>query len=277
MARYRDDFDDDRDLYSREQQARRDMPPVHEDSPGGRRRLFENRRRDYSGNRFGERAEYEYDEPRYSEQRERFRTEGPRSAINDPRADPRDDRFRGNVRGYYGPTRSRLRVREVMTRDLVVATRDTTLREIALMMKEEDTGVIPVVDYEIADRNGTASGDLRNHDTRNFSRGKLMGLVTDRDIVVRAVAENKDCTTARAEEVMSTDIHTAKPNDRIVDVIRTMGDKQVRRIPVVNENGHLRGMISMADVAVETESDRELAEAIEEISQGSSFWSKLFG
>ncbi len=62
-----------------------------------------------------------------------------------------------------------------------------------------------------------------------------------------------------------------------MDVIRKMGNKQVRRIPVVNEDGCLRGIISMADVAVETEADRELADAIEEISQGTSFWSKLFG
>jgi len=158
-----------------------------------------------------------------------------------------------------------------------VATRDTTLKEVAMMMKEEDTGVIPVVDYESRSGNGKPAADDRNYDTRNFSRSKLVGLITDRDIVVRAVAEGKDCATTRAEEVMSTDIHTARPNDRIVDVIREMGSKQVRRIPVVNENGYLRGIISMADVALETEADRELADAIEEISQGSSFWSKLFG
>jgi CBS domain-containing protein len=56
-----------------------------------------------------------------------------------------------------------------------------------------------------------------------------------------------------------------------------MGDKQVRRIPVVNDNGYLAGMISMADVALETRQDRELAEAIEDISKGSSFWNRLFG
>ena len=67
---------------------------------------------------------------------------------------------------------------------------------------------------------------------------------------------------------MSVDIHTARPNDRVVDVIRKMGDKQVRRIPVVNENGYLVGMISMADIAVETQQDHELSEAIEEISKG---------
>jgi CBS domain-containing protein len=162
-----------------------------------------------------------------------------------------------------------------MTRDLAVATRDTTLREVALMMKQEDTGVIPVVDYDL---NGNGkSADDRNYDSRHYSRGKLVGLITDRDIAVRAVSEGKDCTSTAVEEVMSSDIHTARPNDRVVDVIRTMGNKQVRRIPVTNENGYLVGMISMADIAVETHEDYELAEAIEEISKGSSFWSRIFG
>ena len=60
-------------------------------------------------------------------------------------------------------------------------------------------------------------------------------------------------------------------------MIQKMGDKQVRRIPACNENGYLVGMVSMADVAVETRQDRELADAIEEISKGSSFWNRLFG
>jgi len=104
-----------------------------------------------------------------------------------------------------------------------------------------------------------------------------MGLITDRDIVIRAVSEGKDCGASRAEDIMSTDIHTASPNDRVVDVIRKMGNKQVRRIPVVNDNGYLVGMISMADVAIETPEDRELSDALEEISKGSSFWNRLFG
>ena len=162
-----------------------------------------------------------------------------------------------------------------MTRDLAVATRDSTLREVAIMMKQEDTGVIPVVDYD-GNGGGNIRTDERKDESRHYSRGKLAGLITDRDVAIRAVSEGKDCTLTRAEEVMSTDIHTARPNDRVVDVIRKMGDKQVRRIPVTNENGYLVGMISMADIAVETHEDYELAEAIEDISKGSSFWSRIF-
>jgi CBS domain-containing protein len=161
-----------------------------------------------------------------------------------------------------------------MTRDVTAATRETSLLDVAAMMRDEDTGVIPVVEREGAQ---TTEGGGNGGDNRARGNGKLVGLITDRDIVIRAVAEGKDSRTTRAEEVMTTDIHTAQPNDRVIDTIRKMGDKQVRRIPVVDDQKSLRGIISMADVALETEEDRELADALEEISSGSSFWSKIFG
>jgi CBS domain-containing protein len=163
-----------------------------------------------------------------------------------------------------------------MTRDVTVATRETTLQEVAAMMRDEDTGVIPVVERQDAQATEAAAGEARS-DTRTKGNGRLVGLITDRDIVVRALAEGKDARTTRVEEVMTTDIHTAQPNDRVIETIRKMGDKQVRRIPVVDDQNNLRGIISMADVALETEEDRELADALEEISSGASFWSKVFG
>jgi CBS domain-containing protein len=165
-----------------------------------------------------------------------------------------------------------------MTRDVTVATRDTSVQEVAAMMREEDTGIIPVVDREDAPAlSGEGNiADAPRINNRMRGNGKLVGLITDRDIVLRAVADGKDATTTRAEEVMSEDIHSAHPNDRVIDAIRKMGDKQVRRIPVVGENGQLRGIISMADIALETEEDEELADALEEISSGASFWGKVF-
>ena len=166
-----------------------------------------------------------------------------------------------------------------MTRDVTVATRDATITEVASMMRDEDTGVIPVVDRAETATPSVDAGAQESRRAKNSysGNGKLVGLITDRDIVVRAIAEGLDTHTTRAEEIMTTDIHTAQPNDRVIDVIRKMGDKQVRRIPVVDRDGSLRGIISMADVALETEEDRELADALEEISSGSSFWSKVFG
>jgi len=286
MARYRNDLDDDRDFHPREERLRRENFGARDESLRGGRGFENERRLDYNRGRFGERAEYNYDEPRYADygDRERFRDDTRRSSLYDdtrrsPRYENRGDVSSSSARDRgYATERSRLRCRDIMTRDLAVATRDTTLPEIALMMKQEDTGVIPVVEYDVqGSGNGRTEGSERKYEGRNYTRGKLTGLITDRDIVVRAVADNKDCASVRAEDIMSVDIHTAKPNDRVVDVIGKMGDKQVRRIPVVNDNGYLVGMISMADVALETRQDHELNEALEEISKGSSFWNRIFG
>jgi CBS domain-containing protein len=266
MGRYRGDVDDDRDYYRRDEGLRRENFG----------RFDPERRPDYNRGRFGERAEYDYGEPRYAEQRrDRWWDDDTRnSALYNVRGDLSSARYRD--RDYYASERSRLRCRDIMTRDLVIATRDSTLTEVSRMMKQEDVGVIPVVEYDNPG-NGRTENAERNYEGRNYARGKLIGLITDRDIVVRAVADNKDCASVRAEDIMSVDIYTAKPNDRVVDVIRKMGDKQVRRIPVVNDNDYLVGMISMADVAIETRQDRELSDALEEISKGSSFWNRIFG
>jgi CBS domain-containing protein len=274
MGRYRHEQEPDRDrrdYEQREERYRREALGSYDEPYSSLNRDYD-RPRDDRGSRFGERAEYEHNEPRYSDPRERIREQNRRNTLYDIRGDLSSRASRE----YYRADRSRLRCRDVMTRDLVVATRDTTLREVALMMKQEDTGVIPVVDYDVPTGNGKTEQE-RNYDGRNHSRGKLVGLITDRDIAIRAVSEGKDCTTTRAEEVMSTDLHTERPNDRVVEVIRKMGNKQVRRIPVVNESGYLMGMISMADIANETQEDRELSEAFEDISKGSTFWGKLFG
>lgn len=276
MARYRNDMDDERDNYRREERIRRDSMGAFDEPYSSRNRYEQDWRPDYNrGSRFGERAEYEYDEPRYSESRGRFRDEGRRSSLYDVRGDLSTNRWRD--RDYRSTERSRLRCRDIMTRDLAIATRDTPITEVALMMKQEDTGVIPVVEYDVTPGNGRTEGAERRYAGRNNSRGKLLGLITDRDIVLRATAEGKDCTQVRAEDIMTVDVHTAHPNDRVVDVIRKMGDKQVRRIPVCNENSYLVGMISMADVAVETREDHELSEALEDISKGTSFWNRIFG
>jgi len=279
MANYRNEMDDERDYYPREERLRRENFGAGYDEPWGTGRRFDNERRpDYNrGGRFGERAEYNNDEPRYAEygnRGERFREDYQRGSLYEGRGDFGMGRGRDRE---YGPERSRLRCRDIMTRELVVATRDTTIVEVSRMMKQEDVGVIPVVEYDAPAGNGRSEGAERNYQDRNYARGKLIGLITDRDIVVRCVADNKDCASVRAEDIMSVDIYTAKPNDRVVDVIRKMGDKQVRRIPVCNDNGYLVGMISMADVATETRQDRELSDALEEISKGTSFWNRLFG
>ena len=145
---------------------------------------------------------------------------------------------------------SRRRCREIMTSNVTTANREMSLREVAVLMRDGDCGVMPIVEAE-----------------------KLVGIVTDRDIVVRAIAEGKNFD-APVGDVMTTEIFAVKPDDFVFEAIRLMGDKQVRRIPVINEADVLAGIIAMADVALETEDQREIAETLEEISSGASFWRK---
>ena len=148
------------------------------------------------------------------------------------------------------PRAARIRCKEIMTSSVQTATREMSLREVAVMMREGDVGSIPVVED-----------------------GKLVGIVTDRDVVVRSIADGKDASSP-VGEAMTTEIFSVKPDDFVFDAIRLMGDKQVRRLPVVDSNGALAGIIAMADIALEMEDEREIAEALEEISSGSAFWSK---
>jgi CBS domain-containing protein len=145
---------------------------------------------------------------------------------------------------------ARRRCREIMTRNVKTASREMSLQEVAQLMREGDMGAMPVVE-----------------------NGKLIGIVTDRDIVVRAIAEGRDAQT-QIGDVMTTEIFSAKEDDFAFEAIRLMGDKQIRRIPVINEAGELAGIIAMADIALEMEDEREIAATLEEISSGAGFWRK---
>ena len=145
---------------------------------------------------------------------------------------------------------SRMRCREIMTKDVQAASPTMTLREVAVLMRDGDMGSVPVVDG-----------------------GRLIGIVTDRDIVVRALAEGKSADTP-VGAAMTSEIVTVGPEDFVFEAIRLMGDKQVRRMPVVDSGGKLIGIIAMADIALETEDEREIAETLEEISSGAGFWKK---
>jgi CBS domain-containing protein len=285
MSRY---YDDDERGYNRAGRARGDGGErprgygrgdygVDDYNRGGRGARSAGLGRDYGYGRddygrAGEREGYGEDERRYG------------GYYGEGRGYSRDERGTDERRPYEGPrrrraTRSHVRCRDIMTRDVTVATRETSLQEVAQMMRDEDTGVIPVVERQDAPvlASDTKPEEAPRINNRIRANGRLVGLITDRDIVVRSLAEGRDAREVRAEEIMTDAIHSAHPNDRVIDAIRTMGDKQVRRIPVVDDQGNLRGIISMADVALETEEDQELADALEEISSGSSFWSKIFG
>lgn len=148
---------------------------------------------------------------------------------------------------------SRQKCRDIMTKNPTAANREMTLREVAVLMRDGDFGVLPVVEKD---------------------SNKLVGILTDRDIVVRAVAEGKNISDSTVGEAMSEKLYTAKPDDFVFEAVRTMGERQVRRIPIIDGEGVLQGIIAMADIALETEDQREIAETLEDISSGAGFWKK---
>jgi CBS domain-containing protein len=138
-----------------------------------------------------------------------------------------------------------MKVREIMTSgSLATATLDTTLEEIANMMKAENVGAIPVLDDD----------------------EKLAGIITDRDIVVRAIAEGEDPTECTAEDILSEQLHTIEPDADLQEAINLMSQHQIRRLPVVEEE-QVIGIISLGDVSVKSRSG-EAGEALEDISEG---------
>lgn len=134
-------------------------------------------------------------------------------------------------------------VREMMSVDVKAAALDTTVEELAGMMRDEDVGAIPVLD------NGT-----------------LLGIVTDRDIVVRCIAEGGDPAETTAEDVISENVGTIDPDSDIEEAARIMAERQIRRLPVVEED-RVVGMISLGDIAVKHD-DRVGGAALEDISEG---------
>ena len=146
---------------------------------------------------------------------------------------------------------SRRRCRDIMTRNPTTAGREMNLQQVATLLRDGDMGVLPVTD----------------------ASNRLVGIVTDRDIVVRAIADGKGLETT-VGDVMTTELFTVQPDDFVFQAIRLMGDKQIRRVPVVAEGATLQGILSLADIALEMEDEREIAEALEDISSGSAFWRK---
>jgi CBS domain-containing protein len=139
-----------------------------------------------------------------------------------------------------------MRVSEIMTNDLACCTVDTPLREVAQMMVDNDCGEIPV----------------RNAD----GEGRLVGVITDRDIVCRAIAEGRNPLALTARECMSTPVITVTPEDTVKDCCELMEAHQIRRIPVVDELGIGCGIVSLADIAVYA-SNRYTTEVIREVSK----------
>jgi CBS domain-containing protein len=133
-------------------------------------------------------------------------------------------------------------VQEVMTSNPTSVEADSPAVEAATIMKQEDVGIVPIVE-----------GD------------RLVGTVTDRDIALRVVAEGKDPQSTSVREIASTDLITVDPQQDLDEALRLMASHQVRRLPVV-EGGKLVGIVAQADVAREAD-DKKTGDLVENISQ----------
>lgn len=144
----------------------------------------------------------------------------------------------------------RMRAADVMTDNPECVTPETSLADAARKMRDLDVGIIPVVESETSKR--------------------LRGVLTDRDIAIRAVAEGKDANATRVMEVMTTQVETCNKNDSLRDVLAVMEREQVRRVPITDREGRLVGIIAQADVATEVDTpqgQRRFAETVGDISE----------
>lgn len=135
-----------------------------------------------------------------------------------------------------------MRVSDAMTRDVRIASPEQTIQDAAKMMAEIDAGILPVGDND-----------------------RLVGMITDRDIAVRAIAQGKGPQTS-VREVMTSDVKYCFEDEDIDEVAHNMADQQVRRLPVLNRDKRLVGILSLGDLAI-MQGGRPAAEALTGISQ----------
>jgi CBS domain-containing protein len=139
-----------------------------------------------------------------------------------------------------------MKAKDVMTKEPSTLGPQATLGEAATLMRQEDCGSIPIVDG-----------------------GRLVGIVTDRDIVVRAIAAGKDARSTRVSEVMSADPVCISPDTDVDEAAKVMADRQIRRLPVV-EDGKLAGILVIGQIARREPDEQQTGETLKEISQPKS-------
>ena len=136
-----------------------------------------------------------------------------------------------------------MRIQDVMTADVSFVRPDTPILEIARKMRDGDIGATPVVEDE-----------------------RLVGMVTDRDVVVRVIAEGGDVRTKTARDAMSPGILYCFVDESVEAVLENMGDQRIRRLPVVDRDKRLVGVVSLGDLALSGQR-KAAGEALQEISQ----------
>jgi CBS domain-containing protein len=138
----------------------------------------------------------------------------------------------------------------VMTKDPVCCLPSDMVAEVARLMKRENIGPIPVIE---------------NEETR-----KLVGIVTDRDLALKIVAEGRDAKFTKVETVMTRKVVTCRADDDLQIALDAMSKHQLRRIPIVDTDNKILGIISQADVATRIDQPEKTAEMVKEISQSNA-------
>lgn len=139
-----------------------------------------------------------------------------------------------------------MKARDIMTTEPDCVTPQDNVLEAARIMRDRDVGIVPVVDDRTSRR--------------------LAGVITDRDIAIRCIAEGRDGTCS-VSELMSSDLITARPEDDVGRIMDRMKSDQVRRVPVVDDDNRIVGIIAQADLALEGPGDKEVGEVVERISE----------
>lgn len=137
--------------------------------------------------------------------------------------------------------------KDVMTQDPVCCLPTDTVSKAAQLMKDENVGSIPVIE--------------------DVQTMKLIGIVTDRDLALQVVAPKRDASTTQVEDVMTYEVITCRASDDVQKAVDAMAQHQLRRMPVIDGDQRIVGIISQADVATRVEKSEEIAEMVKEISQ----------
>jgi CBS domain-containing protein len=136
-----------------------------------------------------------------------------------------------------------MKIKDVMTTGVECVRPETTLQEAATKMKSLNVGSLPV-----------SEGD------------RPTGIVTDRDIVVRAISEGRDPRTTQVKDVMTKDVATVQETDDVKEAARLMKDRQIRRVVVVGADKKVCGIVSLGDIAVDTRDDKMSGDVLEKVS-----------
>lgn len=136
---------------------------------------------------------------------------------------------------------------DVMTPDPVSCEPNDPIKKAAKIMKQHDVGAVPVVESQASKR--------------------LVGIITDRDIVVRVVAEDRDVAAAAVRDAMTANPAACRTDDDVDKAVALMGERKIRRMPVVDESGRLRGILAQADIATRVNKDKRTGELVEAISE----------